>query len=114
MPVAATAPARRVQYDWPRFWIEHTGILDLSDAGFLRDPVDHGYTGDPLKPLAALDQIPALALLGEPGIGKSTALRIEHERLRALPATAKAVSIYVLVAGFSDLEGLGWVPGNNA
>jgi hypothetical protein len=95
MPVATTAPARRVQYDWPRFWIEHTGILDLSDAGFLRDPVDHGYTGDPLKPLASLDQIPAVALLGEPGIGKSTALRIEHERLRALPATAKAVSIYV-------------------
>ena len=51
MPVAAIAPARRVQYDWPRFWIEHTGILDLSDAGFLRDPVEHGYTGDPLKPL---------------------------------------------------------------
>ena len=57
MPIAATAPSRRVQYEWPRFWIEHTGILDRSDADFLRDPVGHGYTGDPLKPLAALGPI---------------------------------------------------------
>ena len=105
MPIAATAPSRRVQYEWPRFWIKHAGILDLSAADFLRDPVDHGYTGNPLKPLAELNDLPALALLGEPGIGKSTALKIEHERLRALPPEANIVSLYVDLRGTANGSG---------
>ena len=76
---AFTPPARpptlSVLYDWPRFWIPQTGILDLSDAGFLRDSVDSLYT------LAQLDGFPALALLGEPGIGKSATLKQEHDRV---------------------------------
>ena len=31
---------RNIQYDWQRFWIPQTGVLNLSDAGFLRDPLD--------------------------------------------------------------------------
>jgi hypothetical protein len=30
MPIAATTPAKHGQYDWPRFWIEHAGVTDLS------------------------------------------------------------------------------------
>lgn len=106
MPVAEALTAHPVQYDWPRFWIEHTAILDLSDAGFLRDPVDYPYTGNPLKPLAELNDLPALALLGEPGIGKSTALKIEHERLRALPPEANIVSLYVDLRGTASEDRL--------
>ena len=36
-------------YEWPRFWIPQTGILDLSDAGFLRDPLDSLYGPGPLR-----------------------------------------------------------------
>ena len=70
-PVAAApprTPSSPPRYDWPRFWIAHTGVLDLSDAGFLRDPVDSLYGAGPLRTLAELEAYPALALLGEPGI----------------------------------------------
>ncbi len=83
--MSVTAPPSRpptssILYDWPRFWIPQTGILDLSDAGFLRDPVDSLYGPGPLRTLAQLETYPALALLGEPGIGKSATLMQEHER----------------------------------
>lgn len=94
-PVASSSPSRDVRYDWPRFWVAQTGILDLSDAGFLRDPVDYPFGADALKPLSELDGYPVLALLGEPGIGKSTTLKLEHERLSALAAGRNSVSIYV-------------------
>ena len=74
-------PASSSPYDWSRFWIPQTGILDLSDAGLLRDPVDSLYGPGPLRTLAQLEDYPALALLGEPGIGKSASLRQEHKRL---------------------------------
>jgi hypothetical protein len=82
-------------YDWPRFWIPQTGILDLSDAGFLRDPVDSLYGPGPLRTLAQLEDAPALALLGEPGIGKSASLSQEHRRLATLPPARKIQSVYV-------------------
>jgi hypothetical protein len=73
--MSATAPPSRpptssILYDWPRYWIPQTGILDLSDAGFLRDPVDSLYGPGPLRTLPQLEGSLALALLGEPGIGK--------------------------------------------
>jgi hypothetical protein len=81
------------RYDWDRFWIAQTGMLDLSDAGFLRDPVDQLFVETGLKRLDALAGFPALALLGEPGIGKSTALKLEHERLTAF-ADPNSLSLY--------------------
>ena len=55
MPLASPPSDRDARYDWPRFWVAQTGILDLSDAGFLRDPVDHPAGADALKPLAELE-----------------------------------------------------------
>ena len=81
--------------DWPRFWIPQTGILDLSDAGFLRDPVDSLFGPGPLRTLAQLDAIPALALLGEPGSGKSANLKQEHERVSALAPEQQGSPVYV-------------------
>jgi hypothetical protein len=88
-------PSSPPLYDWPRFWIAQTGILDLSNAGFLRDPVDSLYGAGPLRTLAELDAYPALALLGEPGIGKSATLKREYERVSALPAERNIVAAYV-------------------
>jgi hypothetical protein len=86
-------------YPWPRFWVPRDGIIDLSDAGFLRDPADW------LAPLlAALQRWRSLALLGEPGIGKSTTLKKETDRVAALPANANLVSIYVDLRAFSSEE----------
>jgi hypothetical protein len=88
-------------YAWPRFWLPSDGIIDLSDAGFLRDPMDS--LGRPPAPaqLAALQNWKALALLGEPGMGKSTTLKAESDRIATLPADADAVSIYVDLRAFS-------------
>lgn len=88
-------PSSPLRYDWPRFWIAQTGILDLSDAGFLRDPVDSIYGAGPLRTLAELEAYPALALLGEPGIGKSATLQREYERVSMLPAERNIVAAYV-------------------
>ncbi len=90
-------------YAWPRYWVPSDGIIDLSDAGCLRDPtVGLGRSPTPTQ-LAALQNWKALALSGkEPGMGKSTTLKEEADRIAALPADGDAVSIYVDLRAFSS------------
>jgi len=87
-------------YPWPRFWVSRDGAIDLSDAGFLRDPTE--YRAQSLGPvqLTALQGWKALVLLGEPGIGKSTTLKEEADRVAAFPAVADTVSIYADLRDF--------------
>jgi predicted NACHT family NTPase len=89
-------------YPWPRFWVQRDGTIDLSDAGFLRDPTDWPAGPRGLAALAALQDWRALVLLGEPGIGKSTALSEEADRVASLPADANLVSLYVDLRAFSS------------
>jgi hypothetical protein len=89
-------------YPWPRFWVPRDGTIDLSDAGFLRDPTDWPAGPRGPAPLAALQDWRALVLLGEPGIGKSTALREEADRVASLPADANLVYLYVDLRAFSS------------
>jgi hypothetical protein len=89
-------------YPWERFWVSSDGIIDLSDSGFLRDPKDWMAQPHGPKPLAALKPWRSLALLGEPGIGKSTALKEEADRITALPVSAGCMSIYVDLRAFSS------------
>jgi hypothetical protein len=97
---------RDIRYDWQRFWIPQTGVLDLSDAGFLRDPVDDHFGPDELRSLADLQGFRALALLGEPGIGKSSDLKREHDRIGALREDGRPQSIYVDLKVSSSEEAL--------
>jgi hypothetical protein len=64
------------QFAWKRFWCRREASFSLSDRGFLADP--EGEHGGLLNPeLATLDQLQemsCLALLGEPGVGKSWSL----------------------------------------
>ena len=89
-------------YPWQRFWVPHDGNIDLSDGGFLRDPNDRMASPQGLAPLAALEPWRSLALLGEPGIGKSTALKEEADRIAALAVNASFLSIYVDLRAFSS------------
>jgi hypothetical protein len=70
------------RYNWKRFWCPRGGRINLSDGGFLVDPDEvWGSTLNPgVVPLQAMTHIPCLILLGEPGIGKSTALPGERDR----------------------------------
>lgn len=92
MPANRSALMR--QYNWQRFWLPQTEVLDLSDAGFLRDPGDGLFRTSSLVTLAEMERWSAAALVGEPGIGKSTALETEASRVAALPASDDTLSIY--------------------
>jgi hypothetical protein len=87
---------------WQRFWVGRTAILDLSDRGFLRDPEDEFVRVSPGAPatLAALQKFRALALLGEPGMGKSVSLVDEADRVRRNGDAA--VSIYADLRSYSS------------
>lgn len=57
-----------------RFWIPPDETIDVSDGGFLPDPKTRSTWSfhSPPVPFEAIEHIPCLILLGEPGMGKST------------------------------------------
>ncbi|AIQ12610.1 NACHT domain-containing protein [Paenibacillus durus] len=64
-------------YDWERFWCNRSGTFSLTDNGFLYDPLSqYGRIANPgVKTIDELHEIRCIALLGEPGIGKTQALQ---------------------------------------
>lgn len=62
-------------YLWKRFWCPREREIFFTDKGYLADPDNEGsYCNSHLMPFEAIANVPCLILLGEPGIGKSTAL----------------------------------------
>lgn len=83
-PARAAADSARSLHSWRRFWCAREGMYSLGDDGFLVDPeTAFGRHVHDVHALESLADVPCLALLGEPGIGKSTAMRQEAERLAA-------------------------------
>lgn len=71
------------KHQWPRYWIPFDSDVSLDYDGFPVDPEGEFaryYSSSHM--LASFAEVPALVLLGEPGIGKSTALAEEHDRLK--------------------------------
>lgn len=91
-------------YDWQRFWVARTGMLDLSDGGFLADPTSPLRRSHPATPatLTDLAKYRALVLLGEPGIGKSTTLEAEATRMSADAVVNGMTSIHVDLRAYSS------------
>lgn len=58
-------------------------MIDLSDGGFLSDPESEyfKYIRSDVVPFESISDKPCLVLLGEPGIGKSTAMLSEYETI---------------------------------
>lgn len=71
-------------YDWTRFWCLTSESPSISDDGFLFDPLSaYGAMLNPAaRVLADLADNFCLVLLGEPGIGKSTAVRQQVAEIR--------------------------------
>ena len=72
--------AKKPHFQWQRFWCPRTGTYSLADAGYLLDPlrVKHLLSVLPPSdavPFSAIEATQCLILLGEPGIGKSDAMR---------------------------------------
>src|SRR5580693_5681177 len=77
-----------------RFWVPRGTDPDLSDDGFLVDPESKRaqIRGSAALPFQAFADKPVLILLGEPGIGKTTALEAECARVKsALSGTSGRV-----------------------
>lgn len=75
-------------YRWKRFWCPRNGSINLIDGGFLADPdARYGSHLNPdLRPFGEISQLPCLALLGEPGIGKTETMKAEREAVDAAVA----------------------------
>ncbi|WP_236142337.1 CHAT domain-containing protein [Nostoc sp. CMAA1605] len=70
-------------YGWKRFWCPRSKPINLSCGGYLCDPEakwGHIYNPD-LVNFEAISALPCLALLGEPGIGKTRALETEQKKI---------------------------------
>lgn len=63
-------------YNWKRYWCPREGSFNLSDNGYLVAPDDdYGrIIAQDVRPFGDIASTPCLVLLGEPGIGKTTAL----------------------------------------
>jgi predicted NACHT family NTPase len=76
---------QRQDYNWQRFWCPTTGNLSLDYSGFLYDPEsEYGNSYNPdLVKFEAISDVPCLILLGEAGIGKTTAIKQEYKKVEA-------------------------------
>jgi hypothetical protein len=88
-------------FDWPRFWIPLGGSIDLSDSGFLSDPT-RARDPDAPRTIAALAGWRSLALLGEPGIGKSMTLKEEADSIERTAQEGVLQSSYFDLRSFSS------------
>ena len=73
------------KYPWKRFWCPLGTVLRLDGDGFVYDrDAEYGHGANPtLRSLVDWADVPCLVLLGEPGMGKSTELVAEYERVLA-------------------------------
>ena len=64
-------------YNWERFYCPREGNVNLSDGGYLYDPESEwGKSHNPdVVNFETLVDLPCLVMLGEPGIGKTHAMK---------------------------------------
>src|SRR5215217_4236340 len=76
---------RTKSYGWKRFWCPRDGSINLTNSGYLADPDEpYGNHFNPaLHPFREVAKLPCLALLGEPGIGKTSTMQVERAAIDA-------------------------------
>lgn len=106
--LAATITAMSSVVQWKRFWCPRGKPIDLSDQGFLTDPeTGWGRVVNPdLVAFEAMAQVPCLALLGEPGIGKTWALQREGRNARERATRERGQLIYLDLRSFGSEDRL--------
>ncbi len=64
-------------YPWTRFWCPQGGHMAMDGEGYLLDPTRHPerYQLTDVVPFDRIAEKPCLLLLGEPGMGKSSAIK---------------------------------------
>jgi len=95
------------RYDWKRFWCPRNASVDLSDGGYLSDPdTTWGQAANPdLVTSTAIADTPCLILLGGPGIGKTTTMEQELERVRPSDAGNEIQTLWIDVGNCANVRG---------
>jgi len=91
-------------YDWKRFWCPGDASFSLADDGFLYDPdAKYGNHLNPrVVPFSQLHGAACLVLLGEPGIGKSTAVEQEVAAAKAEFRASANVVVAINLGEYGD------------
>ena len=96
----------RKEYNWKRFWSPRGESINLSYEGYLPNPDDKWdqYNNPHVVPFEAISETPCLALLGEPGIGKSHTLEARQKAVEAQVAEgdARVLSLNLRSYGSED------------
>jgi hypothetical protein len=91
-------------YNWKRFWCPRSGSISLADGGYLSDP--EATWGKAYNPdLVTFDTLlasPCVALLGEPGIGKTQALERETSELASKIEEQGNQSFFLNLRSYGD------------
>ncbi|MHC5917531.1 MAG: NACHT domain-containing protein [Nostoc sp.] len=95
-------------YNWKRFWCPNTGNIKLDYGGFLEDPeLEHGHITNPdVVPFSAISHIPCLVLLGEPGIGKTTAAEQAYKQVQEQVRESKDDCLWFNLGDFDSNQDL--------
>jgi pimeloyl-ACP methyl ester carboxylesterase len=95
-------------YPWKRFWYPREGQASLADDGFLLDPDSEAAKYHPTDVVAfeAISDTPCLILLGEPGIGKSIALKNEFENVEKSISGSSGQALWFDLRDFSSEDRL--------
>lgn len=92
-------------YKWKRYWVPRDGGFSFDHEGFLLPPGgDNSWAGSWKSDIVDFDEMlskPCLALLGEPGIGKSYAIRDAERRARAIKCGASATMLFCDLKAYS-------------
>ena len=93
-----------VTHPWKRFWVPSDGVVRLTPEGYLADPEgEHGRLYNPdLVTFDVIAEIPCLALLGEPGAGKTTILNSIVEDRKRCPSVGPAHVLHVDLRSYGD------------
>ena len=91
-------------YNWKRFWCINTGNIRLDHDGFLADP-EYGHNPD-VVPFNSISHIPCLVLLGEPGIGKTTAINQAFNELEQELETSEDDCLLFKLGDFESKQDL--------
>ena len=87
------------KYDWDRYWVPRGGFISFGDHGFLSEPEDEEFgviARSSALTFESISKTPCLALLGEPGIGKS-------ETLKSLASQrSETTTLRIDLAGFAS------------
>lgn len=108
-------------YNWKRFWCSRTARIDLIDRGYLVDPESEWgrYANPELVGLETISDVPCLVLLGEPGIGKSeaikkaTEIKTDDQNLLVLDLHSYGSEDRLIENLFENSQFRAWIKGNH-